>query len=218
MHSVDIRSPEDPRKIQGPGLVLRHWPAWLQAHGIDTTALCRELRDELPWEQPQVRVYGRLHPVPRLTCWLGDDGCRYRYSGLLHEPLPWSNALKTVRNLLDQQLGCRFNSLLLNRYRHGEDRMGWHADNEPELAPSDPIASVSLGASRCLRFRPAPGRSGAKACLAVDQPARNLELADGDLLVMDPPTQRHWQHSLPQRKRVRRERINLTFRRILLPA
>jgi alkylated DNA repair dioxygenase AlkB len=39
-----------------------------------------------------------------------------------------------------------------------------------------------------------------------------VELADGDLLVMDPPTQRHWQHALPRRRRVRCERFNLTFR------
>jgi alkylated DNA repair dioxygenase AlkB len=218
MRSVEMPTSGQPLVIQGPGLVLRHWPAWLQAHGIDTAALCRQLRDELPWQQPRVRVYGRLHPVPRLTCWLGDSGCRYRYSGLLHEPLPWSEALEALRDLLAQRLGCRFNSLLLNRYRHGEDRMGWHADDEPELDPADPIASLSLGASRCLRFRPAPGRRGATASLAADQPTRNLELADGDLLVMDPPTQRHWQHGLPQRKRVRSERINLTFRRILLPS
>jgi alkylated DNA repair dioxygenase AlkB len=94
--------------------------------------------------------------VPRLTCWLGDSGCRYRYSGLLHEPLPWIGGLEALRDLLAQRLGCRFNSLLLNRYRHGEDRMGWHADDEPELDPTDPIASLSLGASRCLRFRPSP--------------------------------------------------------------
>ncbi|MFZ9832206.1 MAG: alpha-ketoglutarate-dependent dioxygenase AlkB, partial [Vulcanococcus sp.] len=37
-------------------------------------------------------------------------------------------------------------------------------------------------------------------------------LDDGDLLVMDPPTQRHWQHALPARARVMTERINLTFR------
>jgi hypothetical protein len=41
-----------------------------------------------------------------------------------------------------------------------------------------------------------------------------LELADGDLLVMDAPTQKHWLHALPERRRVVGERINLTFRRI----
>jgi alkylated DNA repair dioxygenase AlkB len=69
-----------------------------------------------------------------------------------------------------------------------------------------PIASLSLGASRTLRFRPRPDRGVTGAGpLAV-------ELADGDLLVMDPPTQRHWQHALPRRRRVRCERFNLTFR------
>ena len=193
----------EPAADPGP----RGWPCATGRPGCRPTAstptgLCRQLRDGLPWQQPEVRVYGRLHPVPRLTCWLGDQRCRYRYSGLLHEPLPWIGALEALRDLLAQRLGCRFNSLLLNRYRHGEDRMGWHADDEPELDPTDPIASLSLGASRCLRFRPAPGRRCAEASLAAGQPTRNLELADGDLLVMDPPTQRHWQHGLPQRKRV----------------
>jgi alkylated DNA repair dioxygenase AlkB len=41
-----------------------------------------------------------------------------------------------------------------------------------------------------------------------------FELEHGDLFVMDPPTQRHWQHELPRRLRVRGPRINLTFRHV----
>lgn len=44
-----------------------------------------------------------------------------------------------------------------------------------------------------------------------------LKLADGDLLVMGPPTQRHWQHALPRRLRVHAPRLNLTFR-VVRPA
>jgi alkylated DNA repair dioxygenase AlkB len=205
-----------PLAIQAPGLALRLWPGWLPSAGLDPAALARELRDKLPWQQPEVRVYGRLHPVPRLVCWLGDPGCRYRYSGLDHEPLPWTPALERLRLRLATELGCGFNSLLLNRYRHGGERMGWHADDERELGPDDPIASLSLGATRTLRFRPTPRRDGSRSP-AAGEPARSLELADGDLLVMDPPTQRHWQHALPSRRRVSGERINLTFRRILPP-
>ena len=40
----------------------------------------------------------------------------------------------------------------------------------------------------------------------------NLELAHGDLLLMEPPTQLWWQHSLPRRLRLQQERLNLTFR------
>jgi alkylated DNA repair dioxygenase AlkB len=195
------------------------------------------LVEALPWQQPLVTVYGRQHPTPRLVCWVADPGCTYRYSGLVQAITPWTPELSQLRALLELELGVRFNSLLLNRYRHGADRMGWHADDEPELDPIAPIASLSLGASRSLRFRPKPrGRSSPGSASSHSRPGaapgpggpeagsgRRLdgpeaqspfavELADGDLLVMDPPTQRHWQHALPVRARVSSERINLTFR------
>jgi alkylated DNA repair dioxygenase AlkB len=90
--------------------------------------------------------------------------------------------------------------------------MGWHADDEPELQADHPIASVSLGASRSLRFRPKPAPKGPRDC-----PPFALDLAHGDLLVMDPPTQLHWHHALPQRRRSAGQRFNLTFRRIKVP-
>ncbi|WP_438983115.1 alpha-ketoglutarate-dependent dioxygenase AlkB family protein [Vulcanococcus sp.] len=193
-------------RIEHSGLQLRHGSAWLQQQGIGTQDLRQRLVDGLVWQQPLVTVYGKQHRTPRLTCWVADPGCSYRYSGLQQEIHPWTRDLETLRDLLQQQLGVRFNSLLLNRYRDGADRMGWHADDEAELDDQAPIASLSLGVARDLRFRP---RRGTEAAFAVN-------LADGDLLVMDPPSQNHWQHALPPRARVVAERINLTFRVIRL--
>lgn len=194
-------------RIERSGLQLRHGVAWLQQHGIETQKLRRALAMGLAWEQPLVTVYGKQHRTPRLTCWVADPGCSYRYSGLQQAIHPWTAELETLRQLLQDQLGVRFNSLLLNRYRDGADRMGWHADDEPELDDQAPIVSISLGVARDLRFRP---RRGSEAPFAIN-------LADGDLLVMDPPSQRHWQHALPPRARVISERINLTFR-VIRPA
>lgn len=196
------------------GLALRHWPGWLLRLGpaadLGASDLERHLRHDLTWSQPRVRLHGREHAVPRLCCWLADDGCSYRYSGLVHRGLPWTPPLLRLRELLEKQLGWRFNSVLANRYRTGDDAMGWHADDEPELEPEAPIASLSLGASRTLRFRPRPGS------VAAGHAPLALELADGDLLVMDPPTQRHWQHAVPRRRRIAVERLNLTFRSVRL--
>jgi len=189
-------------RIERSGLQLRHGLAWLQQQGIGTQDLRQRLVDGLAWQQPLVTVYGKQHRTPRLTCWVADPGITYRYSGLQQVIHPWTKDLERLRELLQQQLGVRFNSLLLNRYRDGADRMGWHADDEAELDDQAPIASLSLGVARDLRFRP---RRGTEAAFAVT-------LADGDLLVMDPPSQRHWQHALPPRARVVAERINLTFR------
>ena len=194
-------------RIERTGLQLRHGVAWLQRQGLHTPQLRQALGQSLAWEQPLVAVYGKQHRTPRLTCWVADPGCSYRYSGLQQAIHPWTVELEHLRQLLLDQLGVRFNSLLLNRYRDGADRMGWHADDEPELDDQAPIVSLSLGAARDLRFRP---RHGDEAPFAIN-------LADGDLLVMDPPSQRNWQHALPPRARVSQERINLTFR-VIRPA
>ena len=189
-------------RIERSGLQLRHGPRWLQQQGIATQELRQRLAEGLAWQQPLVTVYGKQHRTPRLTCWVADPGCLYRYSGLQQQIHPWTRELEQLRELLHHQLGVRFNSLLLNRYRDGADRMGWHADDESELDDQAPIASLSLGVARDLRFRPRRGHETAFA----------LNLGDGDLLVMDPPSQRHWQHALPARARVVAERVNLTFR------
>jgi alkylated DNA repair dioxygenase AlkB len=200
-----------PLHWERPGLRLELWPNWLASMGLPVEELREHLRGGIPWRQPVVSVYGRRHPVPRLTCWLGDPGCAYRYSGLLETPQPWTVPLGQLRERLVDAVGVDFNSLLLNRYRDGRDRMGWHADDEPELVADHPIASLSLGATRSLRFRPRPNRlpteSAPPAPFAVD-------LADGDLLLMHAPTQRYWHHGLPARLGVKAERFNLTFRLI----
>ena len=49
--------------------------------------------------------------------------------------------------------GERFNSVLLNLYRDGQDSMGWHSDDESELGPAPAIASLSLGEPRRFLLR-----------------------------------------------------------------
>ncbi|MFS6827233.1 alpha-ketoglutarate-dependent dioxygenase AlkB family protein [Cyanobium sp. ATX 6F1] len=197
--------PQRPQRTCAEGLALRFWPGWLDGGPPGADRLLFQLLAEVPWRQEAISLFGRSHPLPRLTCWVADPGCHYTYSGLLNQPEPWSPPLEAVREQLGALLGCRFNSLLLNRYRHGGERMGWHADDEPELEASAPIASLSLGATRSFRLK--PKRPERLAHAPISQ-----ELGHGDLLVMDPPTQRHWLHALPARLKIKEERINLTFR------
>lgn len=179
-------------------------PHWLNAAVAD--ALLATLRDGLAWENHAVRLFGREHPAPRLSCWIGDAGARYRYSGLVREPRPWTPALAGLRDRLAAELGVPFDSVLANLYRDGRDAMGWHADDERELGPSPTIASVSLGAVRRFVLR---HRDGA--------PRLALDLPSGSLLVMRGRTQATYRHALPRTARAVGPRINLTFRRIVAP-
>jgi alkylated DNA repair dioxygenase AlkB len=183
-----------------------HWHRhWLSRDPADS--LQRTLRDDVPWEVHRIRMFGRQVDSPRLSCWMGDPAARYRYSGTEFVPQPWHPALLPLRDQLAACCGHAFNSVLLNRYRDGDDGMGWHSDNEPELGPAPVIASLSLGAPRRFLLR------------RRDDHAKKAEvlLDHGDLLVMGGQTQRHYQHSLPKSARPLAERLNLTFRWINAP-
>jgi alkylated DNA repair dioxygenase AlkB len=87
-------------------------------------------------------------------------------------------------------------------YRGGAGTVGWHRDNERGLDPSDPIASISLGARREFLVR------------EIDSKQRwAIPLQHGDVLLMyGPDSQTRYEHAVPRRKRALDPRINLTYR------
>ena len=160
---------------------------------------------EIAWRQERIRVYGREYPVPRLTAWYGDPGATYTYSGIRHEPQPWTVVLLAIKERVEEYSGVAFNSVLLNLYRDGADSNGWHSDDEPELGPAPVIGSVSFGQPRKFQFR----HRRDKAL------TRSLVLDHGSFLVMRGDTQRNWLHQVPKSKRRKQPlaaRVNLTFR------
>jgi len=162
------------------------------------------LLNETPWRQESITVYGKTHPTPRLSCWVGDAGTDYSYSNMTMSPLPWTPSLLELRELVEKPCQHTFNSVLLNWYRDGRDSNGWHSDNEPELGRDPVIASLSFGATRDFKLR---HRGNPE--LRFD-----LALTHGSLLVMKGTTQQFWEHHLPKRAKAD-SRINLTFRTII---
>ncbi|XP_052025123.1 DNA oxidative demethylase ALKBH2 isoform X3 [Apodemus sylvaticus] len=160
----------------------------------------------------KVQVFGKWHSVPRKQATYGDAGLTYTFSGLTLTPKPWIPVLERVRDRVCRVTGQTFNFVLVNRYKDGCDHIGEHRDDERELAPGSPIASVSFGACRDFLFRHKDSR-GKRPRRTVE--VVRLQLAHGSLLMMNHPTNAHWYHSLPVRKRVLAPRVNLTFRKIL---
>ncbi|PQJ66845.1 alpha-ketoglutarate-dependent dioxygenase AlkB family protein [Photobacterium angustum] len=161
----------------------------------------QQLKSELNWQQEHITLFGKSVLQPRLQTWLGD--AVYTYSGLTMHPQLWTSAILDLKTQCEQQAQTRFNSVLGNLYRDGEDYMGWHQDNERELGHQPVIASLSFGATRQFVFK----HKTTKEKIA-------FQLTPGSLLIMAGDTQQHWQHALPKTKRVNEPRINLTFRYI----
>jgi alkylated DNA repair dioxygenase AlkB len=163
----------------------------------------RELANETPWDTNVTGAFGR----PRRTFWVGDFA--YAYSGVLHHPAPWTPTLERIRHdveaLVFGESAGQFRGVLMNLYRDGNDSIGFHADDEPEIEPESPIASISLGAARTFVLKPKKKRI-AKADV-------RLVLAHGSCLVMRGRTQLDWRHGIPAEPDVTGTRVNLTFRK-----
>ena len=151
------------------------------------------------WRQNDIRVFGQWHKEPRLTAWWGPA---YQYANVSWPSRPLDGEVGVLTNRVMQLAGADYNGVLVNGYRDGQDSMGWHRDNEPEIDPTS-IASLSLGATRTFKIRDRRSRQ-----------VFNVELSHGDLLVMEHLQDVH-EHSVPKRKKVSEPRMNFTFRRLV---
>lgn len=165
----------------------------------------KKLSSSINWKQEGIKYYGKIYPVPRKTAWYGYEGFDYSYSGINCNPEPWTNELLELKKEIEKFLPEEdFNSVLLNMYRDGNDKVSWHSDDEKELGINPTIASLSIGETRRFDLK------------HKDYPdlQYKFELTPGSLIIMRGALQHNWLHQIPVQKKVTQPRINLTFRTI----
>lgn len=159
------------------------------------------LINDIKWKQESMNMYGKEIPFPRLTAWYGDSDRPYSFSGITLKPNPWSPGLLKIKKDIEEKAKVDFNSVLLNRYRDGNDSISWHTDAEKELGENPVIASVNFGAERKFQLKHKDTNEKIE-----------IILKHGSLLVMQGELQHFWKHQIPKTKKVTTERVNLTFR------
>ncbi|GAC1396312.1 MAG: alpha-ketoglutarate-dependent dioxygenase AlkB [Vulcanimicrobiaceae bacterium] len=165
--------------------------AWLGRERADV--LFATLRATTVWRAERRKMYDRFVDVPREQAWYGDD-----------RELPFTPELATLRGELERLAATTFSYVLLNRYRDGSDSVAWHNDRETPGLPRPVIASLTLGATRAFDVRRKADRAR----------VTSVDLDHGDLVIMRGTAQSHFEHRVAKDRRVRGERINLTFRQL----
>ena len=178
---------------------VHHVPAFLGR--LRAERLFQQALATLDWQRERIVLFGRARQAPRLTAWYGEPGTAYCYSGVVRRASPWPTPLGELAKEVGGRIGWRFNFVLANRYRNGDDMLGWHADDEADLGCQPVIASLSVGAERMFRVRPRRGGSSV-----------GVTLASGSLLLMWGGSQRYYKHCAPRTAKPVGERINFTFR------
>ncbi|WMY12508.1 alpha-ketoglutarate-dependent dioxygenase AlkB [Paraburkholderia phenoliruptrix] len=149
-----------------------------------------EALGNIGWSSHQRIIYEREVAVPRLIATFMRDAQDL--------PAPLAEAFEAVRALV----GAPFNRVGLNLYRDEHDSVAPHNDKTANLVRGEPIAIVSLGATRRMTIRPkkGPGR------------AVHVDLEAGSCLVMSYASQFTHDHGIPKLAESVGPRISLAFR------
>jgi alkylated DNA repair dioxygenase AlkB len=149
-----------------------------------------QLQREIPWKGGRRLMYEREVDVPRLRA-------HYRLDA---PDLP--AALREARLAVAAVVDAPFDSAGLNLYRDQRDSVAPHNDKLADIVRGQPIALLSLGATRRMTIR------------AKQPPHRMLkvDLEAGSLLVMSWATQLHYDHAIPKQRAPVGPRISLAFR------
>lgn len=141
--------------------------------------------------------------MPRLIKWYGN--LDYAYANIYHPALSMPDFIIPVMKqinlyLKNNNIDSQMNSVLINYYRDGKDKINYHSDDLSQIGENPVISSISLGASRFFYFKN-----------KITKEKKELILSNGDLCIMKGKTQDNWFHAvLPELNKG--ERINLTFR------
>lgn len=177
-----------------------HIPKWLD----DTECLSLyAAADKMGLMQHIVRIHGKEILQPRLTAWCCDTGEGYGYSGQITPATPWPKEFIPIRERLKSELGRDFPSVLVNKYRDGQDSVSWHKDDEGIFGPDLIIATLSLGGTRKFQVKNVKSKERV-----------SFVLENGDLLIMQNGANDDWVHCVPKTGQQVEPRISLTFRTI----
>lgn len=177
------------------------------------------LENELKYnskEESKVKIFGKEFYIPRSQVAYGDQGTHYSFAGTKVNAKSWDDknilctVLKNIKHKVEIFTGKKFNFVLINRYKDGNQYIGYHSDDEKELGKDPTIVGISLGAERDFMFKPRK--------FIPENISSNFEinLGHGSLVSMNPPTNDFWYHSVPKRAAITKPRISLTFRYINL--
>lgn len=157
------------------------------------------LRVGVDWHAQRRVMYEREVDVPRLTAHFRIDPGGSVVDGITKDAF---EILRDIAARVTDAVRAPFNSVGLNFYRDGNDSVAPHNDRLQELAGGEPIALLSLGATRRMLIR--SKRSG--------EPAVPIDLAPGSLLVMNYVSQRHYTHGVAKTRIAVGPRISVALR------
>lgn len=178
----------------------------MENYGPDLLSHLQELN---LYEEPPIIIMGRECRQRRNVGFFSDESKGYKYSGQFMPSFPLSSApiLHELLPAVNQSLGTTFNGILVNSYVNGEKYLSHHSDDENGLDKGGRrmVAGIAYGAVRTFRIRKKEKGKAGEIVLDYPHTPRTLIIMEGEF-------QENYTHEIPIQKKVKEERISITFR------
>ena len=103
-------------------------------------------------EIPTISVFDKICKQNRDVGFFSNDSKGYLYSKKLMESNPLSPSLTDLLLSINTMLGAKYNGILVNKYKDGNDYIWAHSDSEIGLGPVG-VVCISYGSDRNFRIR-----------------------------------------------------------------
>ena len=113
------------------------------------------------------------------------------------------DTLRSITKIVNNKLSTNFNTILLNKYKDGNDNISFHMDKETGWVENTGFATLSFGATRDFQIKSNETNE-----------VNTIPHENNMLIYMPYPMNQHYKHSVPKRKRCKSCRISLTFREL----
>jgi alkylated DNA repair dioxygenase AlkB len=152
------------------------------------------------------KVFGKEQKLPRdIATYSDSPELKYEFGvDGFPDSMEWTPTLKEILYILKETTGINYNHAVINRYKNGQDYIGFHKDKTTNIDFTTNIAVLSFGASRSFRIKDIREDINDK-----------FDIEHGSLLVMDFETNAICKHSIAKTAKKTGERISITLRRFV---
>ena len=153
-------------------------------------------------EYPPIKMYGKICHQRRCVGFFSGESKGYKYSNQLSLSKPMTTSILVLLTRVNDIFGTKYNGILVNKYKTGDDYISAHSDDEKNLDDTGVVA-ISYGATRKFRVRDKKTKNI----------VRDIPLTSYSMIQMGGKFQQEFTHEIPVEKKIMDEGISFTFRK-----